>query len=94
MLFEGTKVSGSEDTGLAGASCIMRKPIISSTQECSRGHQTNCFLKKSFIEVFLCFSRNRMWGHGILYKKEGGVQFSGLMRNDKIHRNEDEETGH
>ena len=48
--------------------------------------------QKTFIEVFLCFSRNRMWGHGILYKKEGGVKFSGIMRNDKIHRNE--ETGH
>ena len=30
-----------------------------------------------------------MWGHGILYKKEGGVKFSGIMRNDKIHRNEE-----
>ena len=33
-----------------------------------------------------------MWGHGILYKKEGGVKFSGVMRNDKIHRSD--ETGH
>ena len=50
--------------------------------------KTKYFPNKSFF----CFSRNRMWGHGILYKKEGGVKFSGIMRNDKIYRNE--ETGH
>ena len=39
--FEGMKVSGSEATGLAEGSCIMREPIISSTRECSRGQYEN-----------------------------------------------------
>ena len=52
---------------------------------------TDSFSEKHFylIRVLFCFTRNRMWGHGILYKKEGGVKFSGIMRNDKIHRNEE-----
>ena len=98
VIFEGMKVSGSEATGLAEESCIMKEPIISSTQGCSRGQHTVEINTKTNIqfyqETFILFGfcRNRMWGHGILYKKEGGVKFSGIMRNDKMHRNE--ETGH
>ena len=50
-VLEGMKVSGSEATGLAGGSCIMKEPIISSTRECSRGQCGNQISYHSFINI-------------------------------------------
>ena len=48
---EGMRVSGRQATGLAGASCIMRDPIISSTRECSRGHPGEKIQKQSVFPI-------------------------------------------
>ena len=30
--------------------------------------------------------RNMMWGHGVMYKKNGKVLFSGEMKNNKMYK--------
>ena len=80
VLFEGTKVSGSEDTDLVEASCIMREPIISSTQECSRGHPGEQSPKNIHRSFSLLFQEQNVGSRNSL--QEGG-RSKVLWNNEK-----------